>query len=167
MKWLLISLCVLVSACAPALQNQSDPRTVQVTDPAFDEYIDLYISLKGSGFNYDIPIGFSKLDGNVIGLCTRWSNGYRQIQVDFNFWNDPATTFNQRKSLILHELGHCDLNRNHTQDKFPSGWPKSLMYPYNLGYLDNMESYYFIELFNPISTSSESKTYHNDCVNDI
>lgn len=160
---------VLLTACGQPHNNQ-DPRSISGQDPAFEGYVNLYVAMKGSQLAYDIPIQFGDLQGNTIGLCTRWSNGYRQIVVDKTYWENPYTTDNQRTSLIFHELGHCDLNRDHVELKFTNGWPVSLMYPMNYGYLDSQRNYYFTELFNPSVSSTTSTTTlssHEGCVEDI
>lgn len=169
MRSLLIISALLMTACGQQLKT-SDPRTVSGIDPAFQSYVDLYKQTKGTGFYYDIPIAFGHQSGNVIGVCTRWSNGYRQIQIDPTYWNDPYTTEHEKISLIFHELGHCDLNRDHVTALRSNNWPVSLMYPYNYGYNSPDQSYYFNELFNPTSVSTSETTlasHDAGCVHDV
>jgi hypothetical protein len=90
---------------------------------------------------------FASLNGLTIGKCTRWSIGERQIEIDQAYWQDPTTTENEKISLIFHELGHCDLNRNHDESLRQDGYPKSLMCPYNLSFFDEESEYYYAELF--------------------
>lgn len=170
MKALLILSTLVLTACGQNLSTNKDPRTISGVDPAFVPYVELYKSMKGRGLSYDIPIAFGNQDGNVIGVCTRWSSGHRQIQIDPTYWNDPYTTEHEKISLIFHELGHCDLNRDHVTALRSNNWPVSLMYPYNYGYNSPDESYYFNELFNPTSASTSASTmasHDASCVHDI
>jgi hypothetical protein len=172
MKKLLFLSMLLLTACGnqQGFQTAKDPRDVTGIDPKFQGYVDMYVGVKGSPLNYDIPIGFAPQNGNVIGMCTRWSNGYRQIEVDPTYWNDPTTTENERIALIFHELGHCDLNRDHDTTLLSSGYPESLMYPYDVGFLSSMQTYYFHELFHPANGMTSNSTLamqDDDCVRDI
>lgn len=155
MRTLFILSTLLLSACGQQLQS-ADPRTVVGVDEEFIHYVDYYKSLKPSGkLDYDIPIAFVKLEGNVVGLCTRWSNGYRQIQIDPDYWAIAPERF--KVSLIFHELGHCDLNRDH------SPYISSIMYFENRGSND------FDELFGIPDYTQQLKLAHNhdNCVHDI
>jgi hypothetical protein len=151
MKYLFVISFILLSACGKPIRHV-DPRSVSGVHPEFVPYVETYLSHKGGALNYDIPIGFTDLKDNTVGMCTRWSNGYRQIEVDQEYWDYASD--NERSSLIAHELGHCDLNRGHSDD-----W-NSIMYPYNIGSLN------FFELFHPGSYSSKTIA-HDDCVKDI
>src|SRR5690606_11448086 len=100
---------------------------------------------------YDIPMQFTdKLKNNVIGTCYRWwGPDFREIKIDQAYW--VSASKNERISLVFHELAHCDINRDHDEAFLTNGWPRSLMYPYNIYYpldLANFRDYYFTELFN-------------------
>lgn len=58
-----------------------------------------------------------------------------------------TTTESQRVVLMFHELGHCDLDRDHTEEKRENGTPKSIMNKYIFSYDPVDEQYYFDELF--------------------
>lgn len=143
----LICLSLLIVGCG---QNLPDPRTVS-HDEVFDHYISLYKEEKGEDLYHEIPIGFADLKGNTVGLCTRWSSGHRQIQIDREYWYKVPEQF--RISLIFHELGHCDLHRDH------SPLTTSIMYHLNLGSLD------FDELFSRWPQSAPIEK--TNCVHDI
>lgn len=146
MKYFILLLMLLTTSCAP----HKDPRTITGTDPVFLPYIKEYVGYKGRSLNYDIPIQFSQLSGGKIGLCTRWDSGERQIQIDKTYWMSHEDE-GIRLQLILHELGHCDLNRNHTSLMYADGQPRSIMFPYVFR-LDNINvSDYIHELFHPDS----------------
>lgn len=167
MKYTIIYLLFL-SACGKGITSK-DPRTISGINPAIIPYVEKYISQKGSSLYYDIPIQFTKLSEEIVGTCTVWSNGYRQIVISEEFWFDKATTEKERIALLFHELGHCDLNRDHVESRFPNGWPKSLMFPYVINYPDSMEKYYFDELFNPIHIKFvyDLPLFNSDCIQNI
>lgn len=157
MRYLFIIMFLTLSACGPIPQvGNLDPRSINSTDAEFIPYVNKYIAEKGTGMFYDIPIGFAHLNNPTVGLCTRWSNGYRQIQVDIDYWTTASHQL--RVSLIAHELGHCDLNRDHSLSSL------SIMYYQNIG------SNNFYELFGRTTINSKStlnEHNHNDCVHDI
>ena len=168
MKKLLILSLLILSACAQ--KNTNDPRWIKEVDPAFQPYLDRYLVAKGSGLSTDIPIGFADLSdhGSAVGVCTRWSNGFRQIEIDPDYWNSSWTSEQEKTALLFHELGHCDLNRGHETALLVTGWPVSLMCPYVVAYYLGIESYYFNELFHPASISSSLHEEHShSCVRDI
>lgn len=134
-----IILSLLILAC-----GKKDPRKFKNIDPSFDAYIDLYETTKGSKMR-DVGMGFNKLKLPTIGVCFEYNNGYREIHVDPDFWNESNE--NSRISLIFHELGHCDLGRKHDDAILESGYRKSIMNSYIINWNSNMKDYYFDELF--------------------
>ena len=164
MRYLLILSALALSACAP-VPPINDPRTISGVDPIFQPYIDEYLSYKGAPLNYYIPMQFSDLDGSV-GVCKRWSSGERQIQIDKTYWE--YLDEGERYEVIAHELGHCDLNRDHVSS-FANGRPTSVMYPYLFSLTSSTIAYYMSELFNPsaATTSSSSLAVETDCVVDV
>lgn len=161
-----IALILLLSSCAPAPKD--DPRTIVGINPVFQVHVDSYLRDKGSLLSYDIPIQFAKLSGINVAVCTRWSSGYRQIEVDPDFWYSHSYT--EQKEVIYHELGHCDLNRDHVTDLDSNGIPKSIMYPYAFGlnwYGDYQERLLINELMNYSFANMPTKDKHDDCAKDI
>ena len=144
MRYIVCSLMLLNIACQQQYQSL-DPRSIHGIDQELVPYLNMYLKVKGSSLHYDIPIRLVKLD--ILGRCTSWSNDYRQIVINKDYWKNPTTTETAKIALIFHELGHCDLNRRHTETLLSDGKPASLMYPYNIPYLPLMEEYYFDELF--------------------
>ena len=133
---LIITLCLILPACGA--MDPKDPRTIHGIDPAFYSYVGLYLDKKPSHtLDYDISIGFGPMNNpNELGFCRYWtSSSYRQINIDKFKWNQLSER--RKKSLIAHELGHCDLNRPHSPDR------TSMMYYQNIGVIN------FRELFNP------------------
>lgn len=151
--WMVLSTLFLVG-CGQGFQSADDPRSIHGVDPAFYPQIQTYLDHKPTHqLDYDIPIQFGELEGNTVGLCTRWTNGYRQIIVDRYYWEHQSTE-DQKRSLIAHELGHCDLNLDH------SPIMTAIMYMYNVGSQD------YDGLFG--TTASKLEHQHTlGCVEDI
>lgn len=157
----LLSILQLVISCGPNKGGfATDPRSFKNTNSIFEPYINLYIENKRSGLYYDIPVQFGELDGLTIGLCTRWSNGYRQIEIDKEYWDSASERY--RLSLIAHEFGHCDLLKDHS----PS--IDSIMYYQNWGSLNFDELFNRKVISNKLAfTQQDSLDHHDGCVHDI
>lgn len=120
-----------------------DPRDIKTTNPIFYPYIDKF--RQDCNITTTTPVGFGNLESLVAGKCKWWISDltnkvtYKQITIDINSWErfDESS----REWLIFHELGHCELGRNHKNEVFENGYPKSIMksqIPYDLKtyYLD-------------------------------
>lgn len=166
MRYLLILAALTMTACSQTgfQVGPSDPRTISGVDPILAPYVNEYVAYKGRGLNYDIPIQFAELNGNTVGVCTRWSTGERQIQIDKEYW-DNWLDEGERREVIAHELGHCDLNRDHTPHQYPA---LSIMDPYVFSLTPSDIAHYMTELFNPapITHTITLASIHN-CVHDI
>lgn len=81
------------------------------------------------------------------GYCEMGGNQSPTIVIDQTYWNSADE--GARKSLLLHELGHCVLNRTHDAKLTNAGVPESLMNPYTIpsNVFDYNENYYWQELF--------------------
>jgi hypothetical protein len=84
----------------------------------------------------ELEVKFESLPENTGGHCDRLGARKRlvlKITIDKDLWNSISEL--SRERLIFHELGHCVLNRVHsniTED----GRPISLMYPYLMSISD-------------------------------
>lgn len=174
---LLITMYLLFNAaCAKIV----DPRSTKNQDKAFTAYVRLFESMYGKSTS-NVSIGFAELEGSTVGRCKRWSNGFREIEIDPKYWNSKYTSEEEKIGLIFHELGHCELNRSHVEDiQYYSGQyirgdvPRSLMYPYNFysSFYSELESYYFAEMFTPNTkiSSKQSRSINapdHGCVIDL
>lgn len=115
-------------------------------DAEFQSHVDKYNKFKedaGKGkTRSDVTILFHSLPSPTIGVCYWMANGDREVYIDPRFWYGPYTTDLDRELLIFHELGHCDLDRDHVD-------PSSIMEKYHIGdYLYSLNTdYYAKELF--------------------
>lgn len=119
--------------------------------PDYYPYIAEYKELKQrylgtSDIKYNISYVFEELPGSRVGECRSRGN-QRTVVVDPRFWQlggDNISDFRYclRKMVFLHEMGHCDLDRGHTDD------PDSLMQTYitSFDFCQN-ETSYLEELF--------------------
>lgn len=98
--------------------------TAAVTDDDFTPYVKEFEKACGITSGSIINFGNS-FEKHVIGYCTP-SN--KNIKINRKYWN-TADSY-ERELLIFHELGHCDLNRDHTEgyrDQDPKFIPVSIM----------------------------------------
>ena len=108
-----LSLLLFLSACGtPNVVNY--PVTI---DKEFVPYIEQYrldkFRFTQSSTNEITAIFRSSPDSSYIGTCfigygTRW------IEIDPSSWFNM--TDSEKYILMLHEMGHCDLNLDHTPD---------------------------------------------------
>ena len=154
----LIAISLLYTSACGTFQIPKDPRTIHGVNPVFQPYLELYLQAKGRPLNYDIPIQFGKMpDDDTAAICTYWHNPeYRQITIDEEYWNN-YTNEKEKIGLIFHELGHCDLNRDH-DNRLINHIPRSLMYYQNFSYNFNLQAYYFSEIFNPSESLNSYQT---------
>ena len=90
--------------------------------------------------------------GEMVAVCTIYTDGSRIIQVDAIYWATLAD--GQREQLVFHELGHCALYLQHTPGNISggamNGCPISIMNPYAFGgeidCYDANPAYYYQEL---------------------
>lgn len=108
---LLIS--ILLTSCAPVKFKGNEPG----------DDIRPYVESFVSAYGYPLPeILWVMAEVSGYGLCT--TNGSsRKITIDPDDWEGLCEL--QRKALVWHELGHCVLDRPHTND----GDPPSYMNP--------------------------------------
>lgn len=88
---------------------------------------------------------------DVAGQCTYNSHLPNHVTIDQTFWNRASDRL--REFVVFHELGHCDLARDHREAVFANGTCQSLM---RSGLEDCRDNYtavtrasYLDELFDP------------------
>lgn len=88
-------------------------------------------------------------DGNVIGRCWYNSHNPNSILIDRDYWERASDL--GREMVVFHELGHCYLERGHTEATNANGICLSIMASgtgscRNL-YREGTREYYLDELF--------------------
>lgn len=130
----------------PTLSN----RLPVVIDDEFKPFVGTFEGITNT--KVAIRIQFDKLESATqIGVCFSWTDGNREVYIDRATW--PTLSTLGKEQLILHELGHCILNRPHLEELVNIGGykkiPKSIMHPYHFGnnlFYDKNHSYYTNEL---------------------
>lgn len=153
---ILTAMFLLYSGCA------SDPVEESMINvrPDFQPHLEFYIaeaSKRGITADFSetgLSIQFrEEEDAESSGVCFI---GQFRIEIDRSDWNDLS--FFQKEGLILHELGHCHLDREHDNAILPNGEWKSRMrgVPFaddamspNTNYSGRRRDYYIDELFDP------------------
>lgn len=87
-------------------------------------------------------------EDGVAGTC-QYGRHISHVTVDEDYWNNSSSI--RREFVVFHELGHCVLDRGHTEDAFANGICKSIMSS-GLGtcrdaYVFQNREYYLDELF--------------------
>ena len=90
-------------------------------------------------------------DGGVAGECTYSSHQPNHVTIDKTFWDGASDRY--REFVVFHELGHCDLGRDHREAANQAGLCLSIM---RSGLGDCRDAYnsvnrevYLDELFDP------------------
>lgn len=136
-------------------------------DPAIEPYISEIIEgsegkLTRKHFDF-FSMGFDELDPKTLGVCKPL---VREMSFKTSYWS--RTSEEGRLELVMHEVGHCILNRYHTNPKFwflhdvwidlgfvpNTGYlndfcPSSIMHPSEMGWycFIKHKKYYMDELF--------------------
>lgn len=142
MKYLILLL--LTVACSK--QSGSDPRDIQGVNTQFTTYVQAFEALYGNDIG-DIPIQFGDISINEAGQCIDFGDGHKEIKINQGNWNSYGDE--AKYSLIMHELGHCVLNRGHDTTIMSNGYPESYMYPgmFFSHSIVSLKSHYDAELF--------------------
>lgn len=151
MKKLIVCIWFLsLSAC-----GTMKPLQESSIESEFTPFIQTYETYKGSSIDPTITIKFGPLPEGVGGTCS-----YRDNAITINpvYWSSYLE-YERKLTLIMHELGHCDLRRGHRNDLDAGGTPVSIMYYVNIfASQDELETYYVPELFGREIPSQRSKT---------
>ena len=125
-----------------------------VFEPYFQRFLDYArerdVAVPGAEI---LRIELAELRSSEVGRCETGFLQGRIVYIDRVRWESMSDA--SREALILHELGHCLLDRGHRTERFAEdaptmgGLPKSLMFPYAAAgsrYLE-YQTYYLDELF--------------------
>ena len=138
LKNLILSFSLFLTACGGF--EAIGPVTIA------PEFMPYFLQYRIDKFNYTgsqsirrINIIFSKLE-DYSAVCLFKNKGEETIEVDPEVWFKSTDTF--KTILIYHELGHCDLNLEHTTENF-------IMNPYLIDDIlfNTNRNYYLTMLF--------------------
>ena len=125
MKQLLV-VCLLLTGCGVPHDDVSHPDFKPLTVKFEQE----------TGIVVTVPVIYDDLDKDTVGLCEVFEDGYKLIRINTFHWE--RMTDGGREETMYHELGHCQLNRDHSElltrpRGFGYSIPNSIMYPYVFG----------------------------------
>ena len=160
-----ILLIFLISSCGSDEKTKQlvqdippPPIGIETTDPIevlasyLEEWETLYEPVR-------TPISITEIaEENVLGVCITWTRGEeieKEIRIDETSFSEKIVSSPiAAKTIIFHELGHCDLDREHEADfalgdndrlipysiMFSSLWPEPEVY-------EQYSDHYMQELF--------------------
>ena len=157
-------LFVLLASCGQKRMTLKTRTLPTTSNPAFAKYAKDFEKqgkrFRGSNFKLgNIPIVFgddhdfaeagmaARQTTKRVGLCVHGTDGRNAIYIRKAWW-DHASEYS-RRSLVFHELGHCRLDRRHSDDLDQYGEKISLMHPVIVKGSDfaDREDEYLRELF--------------------
>ena len=157
---MLMFLLFLVTAC-----DSDDDSVVEIPDgtyPGVDERLWPFFSrfedqARLRGLEIDLAReGISGAiieinDDDVAGTCNFNRNRPNHVMIDQAFWNVAPSLI--REFVVFHELGHCELYRDHREDEDENGICLSIMRSGTTNCRDNYglwtRAEYLDELFDP------------------
>ncbi len=147
----------LALACGPQGDESSSVHESIVDLGTFTSYVSEF---QQKSVQYGAPVEITDLiikfgpmtNPLERGYCEMGGNKTPTIVIDQSYW-DQANE-GARKSLLLHELGHCVLDRAHVSTLTNTGVPNSVMNPYTIpsNVFDFNEDHYWQELFSVRNT---------------
>lgn len=146
MKQILVSIFIFLSACGI-------PRTHE-SHSDFNKYKERFE--QETGVRVSVPIIYdANLSNEFAAVCEIFSDGYKLIRINELYWSYYGES--AREELVYHELGHCVLDRDHSEElTIPPAYsyaiPNSIMYPYAFGnsfYYLIFRDHYVEELMHP------------------
>lgn len=156
MRLLILFASFFILGCGQGFESIGVPFVDPTIQPYVDRYEQYKIKFASVGGVRPISIYFKTLPGSFIGMCYIKSSGERVIEIDPDFWF--SNTDIDREILILHEMGHCDLNRDHVEN--------SIMEPNHISpsrYL-SQQFLFLQELFTNFTNLLFSKSQKGDIV---
>lgn len=151
----LLPLILLLLAGCGRLQKKTGffepPINTYNISPDFEQYVELFVK-EGASRKMIIKkelltVEYGPLDDGILGQCQLYYNAPPKITIEPDTWNGTEDCF--KEILMMHELGHCKLRRDHDEIVLGTGIYESLMNPYHIGckmYVANRE-HYLNELF--------------------
>lgn len=122
MNYAILPILLTLSACGPNVS-----KTIDV---AFSEYVSKWEEDTGLIVNIGISFVEGYEDDNRVGQCTTWFNGAALITIHRGYWEEISDI--ERYALLLHELGHCVMGKDHNDTEMSDRCPASLMNSYIL-----------------------------------
>ena len=151
----ILLLCFLFYGCGrnnllDVINKKGTPKRKTI-DIAFEKYSNKYNEI--TSIPFVVPIVFGDTGKMKAGVCKKWSNGYREININKYYWDKMSE--GQREQVIFHELEHCVFDKGHDDDVvFLAGinCPMSVMrsYAFNEYEINNCYNYDYQHYINEL-----------------
>jgi hypothetical protein len=112
--------------------DQEDLAVTNVVDSELQTYVNTFeaeAAARGMSFDIEsmgIAVELMPIDEqNVAGVCYYSSNHPGRIEIDLQIWQQMGDL--DREYVVFHELGHCAMNRDHSEAQFANGTCRSIM----------------------------------------
>lgn len=140
------------TSIAKEIDDAEEQQPLSLVDNRLVPYVEHFLSYQNNTVKM-VPIHIKNLDKNRAGTCRVWNDGKKEIIINKSFFDQNSDDPKLIESTVLHELGHCILERGHDSSRIEFQGEiivKSLMYPYIFSDSSDYESnqeYYLEELF--------------------
>lgn len=108
---------------------------MRVVDAQLESYVKSFETILGKQISFPVTIS-NAVPNQYVGWCVVNGDGTRYVQIS-SYWF-PTLSEGGKEQTVFHELGHCELNRQHVNTLDSNNYPVSIMYYMEFG--DN--SYY-------------------------
>lgn len=123
---------VIAISLLAGCQKEDQLIEISLVDPALQPYFRAFEE-EASARGITLDASFSEIEatireineGNVIGQCWYSSHYPNEIRIDKKYWQNAS--YLGREMVVFHELGHCSLDRGHTEGSTASGICLSIM----------------------------------------
>lgn len=141
----------LLSGCAKEKVNNIPDEFVDLVLEFIDEGERRGVSLNYEDLGLTISLEENLDDPPLLGYCKSRKNS-KTVVISREFWESRNISFESKKSLLFHELGHCLLGREHRSDTIIANICSSIMKPGTADCVEILGSriwwdYYLDELF--------------------
>lgn len=132
-RWLKLVLILNMSGLFMACNNDEKKQfSVGEEFISYVERFEQYAATEGHPLTIDnLIVEFGAMENpQQRGICEFQGEGTPKIIIDEANWRKMKE--GKKEALMLHELGHCILHRDHVDAKSEGGIPVSLMSPYTI-----------------------------------
>lgn len=145
------------------VKNKGEVRQFNSSNPVFANIVTQFeqAGRQYSGNpNYtvgDVPVNFGDTENESFeGVCFSYPDGTTEVIIRESWWNSASQAL--KESLLFHELGHCALGRDHTNETIDVNgvsWKASMMNSVivNSGQYNSHRAGYLSELFTQTTSS--------------
>ena len=117
MKNIITMTLILIFTVACGMDEQNPYKGMGIDDRLLD-HVETFESITDREVN--IPIVVEDIsDSSTLGSCIVYPDGSKAVVVDEVIFNTPEDDYTQYELevIILHELGHCILNKKHNNKR--------------------------------------------------